>query len=99
MEFASVARRGHALAVDVRIARGHGIVSVSVSLVRNGNVYGRASGRLRGRRALRLNLRRLRKVGAGHYQLRVTTTDTRGRRTLSAARSRCARFPAWPGTS
>ena len=85
VEFASVARRGHILAVDVRVARGHGIVAVSVSLVRNGSVYGRASGRLRGRRGLRLNLRRLRKARAGHYQLRVTTTDNRGRRTLSTS--------------
>ncbi len=99
VEFASVARRGHALAVDVRIARGHGIVSVSVSLVRNGNVYGRASSRLRGRRALRLNLRRLRRLAP------ATTSSASRRPTPAAAarsaraRSRCARFPAWPGTS
>jgi len=81
VEFASIARRGRMLAVDVRVARGKGIVAVSVSLLRNGTVYGRASGRLHGRRAVRLTLRRLRRVRSGHYQLRVTTTDNRGRRT------------------
>jgi hypothetical protein len=83
VEFASVARRGGLLTVDVRVARGKGIVAVAVSLSRGGTQYARASGRLRGGRAVRLTMRRLRKVRAGHYQLRVTTTDSHGRRSAS----------------
>jgi hypothetical protein len=78
-----VARRGKKLTADVRVARGHDIVAVRATLIRGGVRYATGSIRLRGRAGVRLTLRRTHRVAAGTYELRLTTTDGRGRHVVS----------------
>jgi hypothetical protein len=86
VELATVARRARVLTADVRVAAEAGIVSVRATLFHGRVEYARAGRLLRGRRALRLNLRELRPVAAGDYVLHVTTTDHHGRHVLTEKR-------------
>lgn len=84
---AGLARRAGILTCDVRVAPHHGLVSARATLLRDGVEYARAARLLRGKAGVRLNMRELRKVPAGEYDLRVTVTDVRGRRTVTTRRA------------
>jgi hypothetical protein len=83
---ATLARRGGILTADVRVAGGHGLVSVRVALLRDGAEHARASRRLKGRLGVRLDLREVLATPPGEYTLRVTVTDRDRKRTVSRHR-------------
>ena len=84
---ATLARRGGILTADVRVAGGHGLVSVRVALVRDGVEHARAARRLKGRLGVRLDLREVLSTPPGDYTLRVTVTDRDRKRTVSRHRA------------
>jgi hypothetical protein len=83
---ATLARRGGILTADVRVAGGHGLVSVRVALLRDGVEHARAARRLKGRLGVRLDLREVLATPPGEYTLRVTVTDRDRKRTASRHR-------------
>jgi hypothetical protein len=82
----TVARRGGEITSDVRVAAHQGVMSVRATLLRDGVEHARAARLLRGKAGVRLHLRQLRATPAGHYDLRVTVTDRKGRRTVTTHR-------------
>lgn len=88
---AAVARRGGVLSADVRVNRARRLVTVQVSLVRDGIVLARGAARLRGRGAVRIPLREVRRAAAGEYTLVVTTKNRDGRRATTRRRAWLAR--------
>lgn len=82
----TLARRGGGITADVRVAAHQGVMSVRATLLRDGLEHARAARMLRGKAGVRLHLRTLRATPAGHYDLRVTVTDRRGRRTVTTRR-------------
>ena len=90
---ATLARRGGILTADVRVAGGHGLVSVRVALVRDGVEHARAARRLKGRLGVRLDLREVLSTPPGDYTLRVTVTDRDRKRTVSRRATRNTLVP------
>jgi hypothetical protein len=87
IQHAGLARRGGVLACDVRVAPHRGVISVRATLLRrDGMPVARAARLVRGKVALRLNLRELLAVRPGEYDLRLTVTDVQGKRHVSVRR-------------
>lgn len=83
---ATLARRGGALAADVRVAKGRGTVAVRVSLLRGDRVLASGGTRLRGRVGVRVPLAERRLVAKGEYTLAITTVDKAGKRATTRRR-------------
>ena len=86
VQSALLARRGGELTVDVRVARGRGLVSVRAVLLRDGVEHARAARRLKGRAGIRLHLREVRPTPLGDYRLKIIVTDRHGKRTSTTRR-------------
>jgi hypothetical protein len=82
----TIARRGGEITTDVRVVAHQGVMSVRATLLRDGVEHARAARLLRGKAGVRLHLRQLRATPPGHYDLRTTVTDRRGRRTVTVRR-------------
>ena len=81
VQSALLARRGGELTVDVRVARGRGLVSVRAVLLGDDVEHARAARRLKGRVGIRLHLREVRRTPPGAYRLTIVVTDRHGKRT------------------
>jgi hypothetical protein len=82
----TIARRGGEITTDVRVAAHQGVMSVRATLLRDGVEHARAARLLRGKAGVRLHLRELRATPPGRYDLRMTVTDRRGKRTVTVRR-------------